>query len=383
MAFELTAQQRAFRDALREFYSRTVDSQWRQKHQDFESMGQYLREWEYTLDSEGWAVPQWPAEWGGRDADPVERAIFTELSAEFDAPEGINRLGKRLVAPVLMRSGTPAQQEHIARIKSSEEVWCQGFSEPGAGSDLLSLRTSARLEGGEWIVNGRKIWTSFAQFAEWIILLVRTGAPDSGAKGISILLVPLNTPGIEISPIQTISGRSEFNEVSFENVRVPAENLVGEVNEGWPIVREVLQDERGADFNLARFSDLRRIFEEQLEVEADRSSSERHASQVGADFARIYTTQVFAMDLLRRGQDGAAPAALESLLKLFTTETWRSFGDHQLISYGRDIFERGGFESLVDFYESRHYTISAGTSEIQRNTIAGRLLGLPSSRRKA
>lgn len=383
MRLELTAAQQSFRDELRDFYSRTVLKDWREKYPDFESLGAYLREWEYTLDAEGWAVPQWPTEWGGRAADSVERAIFTELSAEFDAPEGINRLGKRLVAPVLMRSGTAAQQQHIARIKNSEEVWCQGFSEPGAGSDLLSLRTSARLDGDEWVVNGRKIWTSFAQFSEWIMLLVRTGAPDSGAAGISILLVELNTPGIEISPIQTISGRSEFNEVSFEDVRVPKENLVGEVDGGWAIVREVLQDERGAEFNLARFSDIRRVFEDQVDVERDLPAESRHAATIGADYARIYTIQLFAMDLLRRGQDGTAPAALESLLKLYTTETWRGFGDHQLLAFGPEIYERGGFESLVDYYESRHYTISAGTSEIQRNTIAGRLLGLPSSRRKS
>jgi alkylation response protein AidB-like acyl-CoA dehydrogenase len=382
MRLKLTSAQRSFRDELRHFYASSVSKDWRKSYPDFASLGNYLREWEYTLNKGGWAVPGWPKEWGGRGADAVERAIFTELSAAFDAPEGINRLGKRLVAPVLMRNGTPEQQKHIARIKASEEVWCQGFSEPSAGSDLLSLRTSARLEGDEWIVNGQKIWTSFAQFAEWIILLVRTGAPNSGADGISILLVELKSPGITIMPIQTISGRSEFNEVYFENVRVPASHLVGEINQGWPIVREVLQDERGADFNLARFSDLRRIFEQQALLEQATPNELRHSRTLGAEYARIYAIQSFAMDLLRRDQNGTAPAALESLLKLYTTETWRRFGDHQLLSFGPEIYTQGGFESLVDYYESRHYTISAGTSEIQRNTISSRLLGLPSSRRK-
>ncbi|WP_454688914.1 acyl-CoA dehydrogenase family protein [Achromobacter aloeverae] len=383
MHIRLTPAQLSFQDELRDFYTNSVLKDWRNKYPDFESLGHYLREWEYTLDKGGWAVPGWPKEWGGRGADAVERAIFTELSAAFDAPEGINRLGKRLVAPVLMRNGTPEQQKHIAKIKTSEEVWCQGFSEPGAGSDLLSLRTSARLEGDEWVVNGQKIWTSFAQFAEWIILLVRTGEPGSGAAGISILLVELNSPGITIRPIQTISGRSEFNEVYFDNVRVPASHLVGEVNKGWPIVREVLQDERGADFNLARFSDLRRIFEQQTALERDKPKGSRHDRTVGAEYARIYAIQLFAMDLLRREQNGTMPAALESLLKLYTTETWRRFGDHQLLSFGPEIYRQGGFESLVDYYESRHYTISAGTSEIQRNTISNRLLGLPSARKKA
>ncbi len=383
MRLTLTPSQQAFRAELREFYKSEVIPDWRERHPDFESLGAYLREWERTLDRGGWAVPSWPAEWGGRGADAVERAIFTEETARFDAPEGINRLGKRLVAPVLMRSGTPEQQEHIARIKSSEEVWCQGFSEPGAGSDLLNIRTSARLEGDEWVVRGRKIWTSFAQFADWIILLVRTGGPESRGEGISVLLVDLRSPGIEISPIQTISGRSEFNEVSFDDVRVPAANLVGEVDGGWPIVRAVLQDERGAEFCLARFGDIRRIFEDVVRSVGRQEPARRRTTTLGADYARSYTIQLAAMDLLRREQEGTVLEALESLLKLYTTETWRGFGDHELLAWGSGIFAGGDFETLVDYYESRHYTISAGTSEIQRNTISGRLLGLPSSRRKA
>jgi alkylation response protein AidB-like acyl-CoA dehydrogenase len=380
MRLEFSPAQRAFRDELRDFYRREVTPGWREAHPDFEALGAYLREWEGVLDRAGWAVPSWPVEWGGRGADAVERAVFTEETAAFDAPEGINRLGKRLVAPVLMRDGSPAQQDHIARIKDSAEVWCQGFSEPDAGSDLLNIRTTARLDGDEWVVRGRKIWTSFAQFADWIILLVRTGSPESRGDGISVLLVDLRSPGIDISPIQTISGRSEFNEITFDDVRVPNENLVGEVDGGWSIVRAVLQDERGAEYCLARFADIRRIFEDVVEVARDHEP--RHPETLGADYARIYTIQLLATDLLRRGQDGTAPDSLESLLKLFTTETWRTFGDHEVLDLGADVFRRGGEESLVDYYESRHYTISAGTSEIQRNTISGRLLGLPSARRR-
>ncbi|MCU1578067.1 MAG: acyl-CoA dehydrogenase domain protein [Rhodoglobus sp.] len=382
MRLQLTPAQRAFQQDLRAFYEREVQPGWRTRYKTFEELGAYLLDWEKVLYRGNWSVPTWPAEFDGRGADAIERAIFTEETARFDAPEGLNRLGKRLVAPVLMRHGTDAQRSHLARIRSGEEVWCQGFSEPNAGSDLVNIRTAAVRDGSDWVINGRKIWTSFAQFADWVMLLVRTGAADSRAEGISIILVSLDTPGIEISPIQTIAGRSEFNEVSFDDVRVPLENLVGAENGGWPIVRSVLQDERGAEFCLARYTDIRRIFEDvtsYAKTDADRS----YPGRIGADYARIYTIQLLASDLLDRGQRDATPEGLESMLKLYTTETWRSLGDDQVHYWAHDLFERGGKEGLEDYYESRHYTISAGTSEIQRNLIAGRLLQLPSSRRSA
>jgi alkylation response protein AidB-like acyl-CoA dehydrogenase len=381
MRLQLTPDQRAFREDLREFYRATVDPHWRTDHGTFEELGAYLLEWEKTLSRGNWSVPTWPVEFGGRGADAVERAIFTEETARFDAPEGLNRLGKRLVAPVLMKHGTEEQRTHLAAIRSGDEMWCQGFSEPDAGSDLVNIRTTAVRDGDEWVVRGRKIWTSFAQFADWVMLLVRTGPADSRADGISILLVPLSTPGIEISPIQTISGRSEFNEVSFDDVRVPLENLVGAENGGWPIVRSVLQDERGADYCLARYTDIRRIFEDVVGYARD-DSARSYPGRVGNHYARVYTIQLLASDLLDRGQAGATPEGLESMLKLYTTETWRSLGDDEVRYWGRGLFERGGKEGLEDYYESRHYTISAGTSEIQRNLIASRVLDLPSGRRR-
>jgi alkylation response protein AidB-like acyl-CoA dehydrogenase len=378
---QLTDRQRAFRDELRTFYAEYVEPGWRERCETFEDLGRYLLDWERLLAEHGWSVPTWPQEYGGRGADAVERAIFTEETARFDAPEGLNRLGKRLVAPVLWKYGSEEQRRHLPLIASGREIWCQGFSEPDAGSDLVSLRTRAELDGDEWIVNGSKIWTSFAQFAEWVILLVRTGAADSRAAGISVLLVDLNTPGIEISPIQTISGRSEFNEVFFTDVRVPASHLVGEVDGGWQIVRSVLQDERGADYCLARYADIRRILEDVADsLRGEEAPAGVHLARLGSDYARVYAIQVLASDLLERG--ATAPEGFESMLKLYTTETWRSLGDDQTRVWGARYFDSGPAERMHDYAESRHYTISAGTSEIQRNLIAGRLLELPSGRRK-
>ena len=384
MRLQLTAEQLAFRDELRAFYDEHVDPQWRVKHATFEELGRYLAEWEKTLHRGNWSVPTWPEQFGGRGAGAVERAIFAEETTRYDAPEGLNRLGKRLVAPVLMRFGTDAQRENLELIRSGEQLWCQGFSEPDAGSDLVNIRTTAVRDGDHWVVSGQKIWTSFAQFADKVMLLVRTGEPGSRADGISILLVDLDTPGIHINPIQTISGKSEFNEVFFDEVRVPIENLVGEQNEGWPIVRAVLQEERGAEFCLLRYSDIRRIFEGVVDYARTPAAGERaHPGRIGSNYARVYAIQLLASDLLERGQRDAQPEGLESLVKLYTTEAWRSLGDDQVHYWGRGLFERGGAEGLHDYYESRHYTISAGTSEIQRNSIAGRLLELPSSRRKS
>lgn len=379
---ELTGRQIAFRDELRAFYSQNVEPGWRDRFPDFDALGSYLRDWERVLHRGGWAVPTWPAEYGGRGADAVERVIFTEETARFDAPEGLNRLGKRLVAPVLWQYGTPEQKAHLPLIASGEEIWCQGFSEPDAGSDLVGIRTRAVRDGDDWVVTGRKIWTSFAQFADWVMLLVRTGDADSRADGISVLLVDLRSPGIEIRPIQTMSGRDEFNEVTFDGVRVPGSHLVGEVDKGWEIVRSVLQDERGAEYCLARYQDIRRIVTDVVAaVRAAPHPSASHLARLGADYARVYGIQVFASDLLERGT--AAPEGFESMLKLYTTETWRTLGDDQVRVWGDQYFDAGPAERWHDQAESRHYTISAGTSEIQRNLIASRILELPSGRKKA
>lgn len=382
MRLELTAKEIAFRDELREFYNKHVDQDWRSKIHDFDEYGAYQHEWDRTLDREGWAAPAWPVEYGGRAIGAVERAILAEETARFGVPLGLARIGKALVAPTLMRYGTEEQKLHITKILSGEEIWCQGFSEPDAGSDLPGLRTRARLDGDTWVINGRKIWTSFAQFAQWVFLLVRTGTVDSRANGISVLLVNLDAPGIQIQPIKTLSGKSEFNEVTFDDVRIPADRLLGEENDGWRIVRTTLQHERGVNFCLARFTDVRRNLTKLVEHSKAHPESERVQNGVlGELYARTFGIQLLASDLLYREQEDAIPPGFESLLKLYTTETWRRLGNEQVLRWGAPLFDEGGTEQLEDYYESRHYTISAGTSEIQRNIIASRLLNLPSDQK--
>lgn len=371
----------AFRAELRDFFRQHVDPGWRGRHASLAELAAYLRQWDLTLHAAGWGAPAWPREFGGRDATAIERAIFAEELARFDAPEGLGFLGKRLVAPILMRHGSPQHKRHIGAILSGEEVWCQGFSEPDAGSDLPSLRTRARLEGDEWVVSGRKVWTTYAQFADWILLLVRTGEPASRERGISVLLVDMASPGISVRPITTMTGSSEFNEITLDEVRVPARNMVGELDRGWPMVREVLQAERGADHCSARLVDIRRSLEATARC-AGRipERPDRHEERLGRQYARVFAIQLMTTDYLVRQQKEQIPAGLESVLKLYTTEVWRHLGDEQALLWGEALVDSGGHQQVEDFYQSRHYTISAGTSEIQRNQIASQMLRMPSGR---
>jgi alkylation response protein AidB-like acyl-CoA dehydrogenase len=222
-----------------------------------------------------------------------------------------------------------------------------------------------------WRINGRKIWTSFAQVADRILLLVRTGEP--GPKGLSLMLVDMKTPGIDVTPISAFGGGQEFNEVSLMDVDVPADALLGTENGGWQIVTDVLKDERGPEFCLARFADIRRYVEALCDTDSGQND-------LGRLLARAFAIPVLADDLLSRALNADTPNGFESLVKLYTTETWRSIGDAQVRGTGTPFYDRYGDDATDLLYESRHYTISAGTSEIQRNQIARYLLALPSSR---
>ena len=377
----LSPTEESFRSELRAFYQQHVDPGWRGRHATLTELAAYLRQWDRTLHANGWGAPGWPREFGGRNASAIERAIFAEELVRFNAPEGLGFLGKRLVAPILMRHGSSEQKRHIDAILRGDEVWCQGFSEPDAGSDLTSLRTRAQLERDEWVVSGQKVWTTYAQFADWVLLLVRTGAPDSRERGISVLLVNMASPGISVRPITTMTGSSEFNEVIFDSVRVPAHHLVGDVDGGWPMVREVLQYERSADHCLARFADIRRSFETTARcVGGLPDNRDCHEDRLGRQYARVFAIQLMTTDYLVRQQRNSIPAGLESVLKLYTTEVWRGLGDEQALLWGEALVDSGGEQQVEDFMQSRHYTISAGTSEIQRNQIASRMLHMPSGR---
>src|SRR5919109_627580 len=204
-----------------------------------------LRAWQETMHAAGYVGMDWPREFGGRDASIVEMVILYQEMARAESPQFVNRGGVSMLGPTLMKYGTPAQQKrHLQHILTADELWCQGFSEPNAGSDLANLATRAVLQGDTFVVNGQKVWTSMAHVADWCFLLVRTDPDAPKHKGISFLLVDMKTPGITVRPLRQLTGEAEFNEVFFDNVRVPRDNLVGKLHEGWAVAITTLAYER-------------------------------------------------------------------------------------------------------------------------------------------
>ncbi|RMD83118.1 MAG: acyl-CoA dehydrogenase, partial [Candidatus Dadabacteria bacterium] len=250
MDLSFTPEQEAFRQEVRQWLAENLEQTWSEALRDPNNTERDLvelrRRWQRKLYDAGYLGMGWPPEWGGRGASKVEEAILAEELAKADAPEHINFIGLGLCAPALIHHGTEEQRRRfIPPMLTGEEIWCQGFSEPGAGSDLAALRLRAELVGDEFILNGQKTWTSYGPYADWIFVLARTD-PNDRYGGISFILCDMKTPGIEVRPLKQITGESEFGETFFDNVRVPRENLVGKIGEGWKIAMTVLGYERGA-----------------------------------------------------------------------------------------------------------------------------------------
>src|SRR5262247_2817574 len=249
MNFDFTEAEEAFRKEVRAWRERNLPDDLRgsafaSSRADVEEVRK-LRAWQKTMAEAGYVGMDWPREFGGRGASIVEMIILYQEMARAESPQLVNRGGVSMLGPTLMKYGTPAQQKRfLPRILSAEEIWCQGFSEPNAGSDLANLQTRAARDGDHYVINGQKVWTSMGHVAEWGFFLVRTDASGAKHKGITFLLVDMKTPGISIRPLRQITGEAEFNEVFLENVRVPAENVVGKVNEGWSVAITTLAHER-------------------------------------------------------------------------------------------------------------------------------------------
>src|SRR5256884_2376894 len=249
MDFEFSEREEAFRKDVRAWLEGNVPDELRGKafassRADVDEVRR-LRAWQKTMWEAGYVGMSWPKEFGGRGAPLTEQIILFQEMARAESPQFVNRGGLSMLGPTLMKHGTAAQQRrHLAKILTADELWCQGFSEPNAGSDLANLQTRAVREGDHFVVNGQKVWTSMAHVADWCFLLVRTDPAAAKHKGISFLLVDMKTPGITVRPLRQLTGEAEFNEVFFDNVRVPAENLVGKLNEGWSVAITTLAYER-------------------------------------------------------------------------------------------------------------------------------------------
>ncbi len=342
------------------------------------------RVWQGKLNSAGYLGLSWPKEWGGRGLGQVEEVIAAEELAAADAPPGINVLGLNLCAPALIHHGSEEQRRRfIPPMLTGEEIWCQGFSEPGAGSDLASLRTRAELEGDHFIVNGQKCWTTFGPWADWIFLLARTD-PDDRYGGISFILVDLRTEGIEVRPLRQMTGENEFGEVFFDNARVPVANVVGEIGQGWPIAMTVLGYERGAGTadQAARLgNDLRTLISTCSELGIDDTDTRRRLGKLVVDLEVMRANGYRTIADLDAGKAPGPESSIEKLV-------WSEY-DQRLRLAALDILGPGGqllrsesdARNEVDwprnFLWSRAETIFSGSSEIQRNIIAKRVLSLP------
>jgi alkylation response protein AidB-like acyl-CoA dehydrogenase len=348
----------------------------------------FLKDWQRKLYDAGWSGISWPKEYGGRGASIVEELIFTEEMARAHAPNLMNiSIGIELVGPAIIHHGTEEQkQRYLPKILSGEEIWSQGFSEPDAGSDLASLRTVAVEKDDHFVVTGQKVWTSWAEYSEYCILLARTDLSAPKHKGISCFLVDMRSPGITIRPTVQMTGEAEFSEVFFDGVQLPRESLLGGINEGWRVAMTVLAHERGTSairYQIRFRSELDELIQLFKSMRADDPLLKQKLAQCYIDLEVLkYNIYRGVSQIMRNGKPGPEG----SIVKLFWSEMDRRqkelgmeiLGMHsQLMQDSKWTIDEGRWPRA--FLWSRAGTIYAGSSEIQRNIIAERVLGLPRS----
>src|SRR5436190_18777013 len=351
--------------------------------------------WQRKVYEAGYLALAWPKDWGGQGADIMRQTIVNEEMVRARAPALIGMMGVQMVGPTLIQFGTEEQRRrHLPKILTADEIWCQGYSEPGAGSDLASLRTRAELVGDTFIVNGQKVWTSNAQHADWMFCLVRTDPDARKHAGISYLLIDMKTPGITVRPLVQMTGDPGFNEVFFEDVRVPRANLVGRLNDGWQVANATLAHERNMLGSTVR---TQQTFQRPLRLaqrehrNGARASADPVVRQRLADLAiRVETMKLEAYRQLTNALRGRPPGIAASVNKLVTTELNHDIARAALEvlgSYGplarrsRRAPDQGVWP--VDYMFSLGLIIGRGTSQIQKNIIAERGLGLPKEARPA
>jgi alkylation response protein AidB-like acyl-CoA dehydrogenase len=344
------------------------------------------QEWEKTLGRAGWTCLGWPEKYGGRGATLQQQVIFYEEYVRAKAPTRVGHIGEGLIGPTLIELGTDAQKARfLPGIVAGEELWCQGYSEPGAGSDLANVMTRARLEDGRWVINGQKVWTSLAHEADWVFVLARSEAGSSRHAGLSYLLVPMHQPGITVRPIVQPTGTSEFNEVFFDDAVTDADCIVGEPGQGWRVAMATLAYERGAS-TLGQQLSFRQEFDHVLRLAIERGADadpllrdELVKSWIRLEIMRLSALRT--MTSLGAGEPGPEV----SIAKLYWSNWHRDFGELAMRVLGEDALVADGEPYELNlpqrlFLFSRSDTIYAGSNEIQRNIIAERTLGLPRSR---
>jgi alkylation response protein AidB-like acyl-CoA dehydrogenase len=349
-----------------------------------ETFGFEIRlEWEKVLAADGWTGIGWPQEFGGRGASIAHQVIFNEEYVRARAPGRVSVLGEGLLGPTLIQYGTPEQQARfLPPILAGTELWCQGYSEPGAGSDLANVQTKARREGDEWVITGQKVWTSGAHQADWSFVVCRTEPGSERHRGLSYLLVPMDQPGVEVRPITQLTRTSEFNEVFFDGARTPVGHVVGEVGDGWRVALATLAFERGVGL-LGHQVSFRRELDLLLRLARDNGSVSDPV--VRQRLARSYAElEILRFNTLRSlsGYDGPVAPPEASIIKLYWATWHRRLGELAMDVLGPAALVLEGPPYELDQFQrtflfSRSETIYGGSNEIQKNIIGERVLGLP------
>jgi alkylation response protein AidB-like acyl-CoA dehydrogenase len=339
--------------------------------------------WERKLGLDGWTCLGWPVEYGGRGASMSQQVIWNEEYVRADAPARVNVMGEGLLGPTLIAYGTEAQKKRFLNpIRWGNELWCQGYSEPDAGSDLANVQTKAVLEHGEWVITGQKVWTSYAQWSDWCFVVCRTDPGAERHRGLSYLLVPMDQPGVEVRPIRQITGTSEFNEVFFDRARTDADLVVGEVNDGWRVALATLSFERGVGL-LGDIVGFRKELDNLLVLarKNGRTTNKVIRQRLVEVWIRLFILRLNTLRSLT-GVDGPVAPPQASISKLFWSTWHRDLGELAMDVLGSDSlvadalpYELGELQRIFLF--SRADTIYGGSNEIQRNIIGERVLGLP------
>jgi len=398
MDLRFTPEEEAFRDEVRQFLSEKLPARLSDKvRRGLHLTKADMEEWHAVLHARGWLANHWPEQYGGPGWSVVQRAIFDDETARAHAPR-IVPFGLSMLAPVLIKYGTEEQRRHyLPRILDGTDWWCQGYSEPGAGSDLASLKTSAVRDGDHYVVNGQKTWTTLGQYADWIFCLVRTDPTAKAQEGISFLLIDMKSPGVEVRPIVLLDGDAEVNEVFFTDVRVPVANLVGEENKGWTYAKYLLTYERtniaGVGASAAAFDRLRATAATLTRGGrplADDPLFAARLARIEIDLANMATTN---LRVVAAAAHGGAPGAESSMLKIKGTEIRQAITALQRRSFGiyaqpfvPEALEEGyngepiGPEdantAASTYFNMRKLSIFGGSNEVQKNIISKMIVGL-------
>ena len=338
-----------------------------------------IKEWRDTIVKKGWIAPSWPAKYGGADMSVVDQFVMNEEFAESGVPGNLGGFGVMMIGPTIIEHGTEEQKaHHLGRILRGEVIWCQGYSEPGAGSDLASLQTRAVRDGDDYVINGQKIWTTGAQFADWMYMLVRTDPDAPKHRGITYLLVDMKSPGVSVSPLTTLAGNQTFNEVFFEDVRVPVANRIGDENRGWYVGTTTLDFERSS---IGSAIGVRKVLESLIkaakadgsEVLFDRNpkvKGEVVDRWIECEVAKMLSYRVVSMQVA-----GKIPNYEASMSKMFSSELQQRIANLSMHMYGMYGGTRG--RAAMGYMQAVSSTIAGGTTEVQKGIIATRGLGLP------